>query len=207
MGKGNLQLPKGNFSYTITREGFNSILNEPFVVNESRSIKDTLFQKTFSVQFNISSLSGAISDATVTLDGYPPKITTPFGQAFFVNIGYEKNLQYIIQRNMFTDASGYIDVLNPLIVNISLVSNGNTIITSNHFNIFPNPTSDLLSIESDQPITKVEVVNTLGTVLINSNCSYTNQTSIQMENLNPGIYILIINFENSIPEKALIIKK
>ncbi len=207
-GKGHISLLKGNFSYSIIREGYISISNKPFLVDGIKnSIQDTIYQKTFTIQFNVSSHSASIQDASITLEGYSPEITNSAGQALFTDIGYEKNLRYIIQRDGFTDAIGYINAIIPLVVDINLLSTGTPAITSGRLNIFPNPTSDHISIESDQPITRISVVNTLGTVLLNNSYSYLNLASISMGNLAPGVYILIIYHESSVPEKALVIKR
>lgn len=207
-GEGFAQLLKGEFNYNVSREGYNSIINHPLKVDGIKNIvKDTLFQKTFAVQFNVSSQQGAIQDATITLDGYLPNYTNSSGQVVFPIIGYEKKLKYIIHHNSFENAVGTIDVTNPLIVNITLTLTGNEIIVRNKSRIYPNPTSNQLNIESEQLITKVSVINTLGLVVLTKEGSHSNFESISLGKLTPGIYILIINSENSIPEKALIIKK
>jgi len=83
----------------------------------------------------------------------------------------------------------------------------NIIIKSNHLKIFPNPTSDLLAIESEYNITRIKVVNTIGTVVLDKNVAFLNYASISVGGLNPGVYIVIVYSENLIPEKALVIKK
>jgi len=89
----------------------------------------------------------------------------------------------------------------------SIKSTITPVINSTHIKIFPNPVRNLLTIESEKPINKISVINSLGMVVLTKKGSRSNLESISMENLTPGVYILIINTENSIPEKVLIIKK
>jgi hypothetical protein len=86
-------------------------------------------------------------------------------------------------------------------------SNVAPIVTSDHLKVYPNPTSDVLMIETDQPITRVIVLNTLGSVVLSNNVSNLSQTTISLRSLTSGVYILIIYGENSVPKKALVIKK
>lgn len=207
-GKGIFLLPKGQFIYSINHEGYNPITNKQLIVDGVKnSFIDTLIQKTFSVQFNVNAQATSIQNATVTLKGYSPENTDMLGQVVFPIIGYEKNLQYTVEKDGFINASGNIDVVNPLVVNINLIANGSQIITRSHTVIFPNPTSDQLSIETDHPITRVMVVSTLGTIEMNNTFSSLNNVSISIGKLTPGVYILIIYDENSVPEKTMIIKK
>lgn len=81
------------------------------------------------------------------------------------------------------------------------------VIRSNHIKFYPNPVTDLLTINSEIPITSLSVFNTLGLCVLSKEGSMLNQATISLGNLTPGVYILIINSENSIPEKTLIIKK
>ncbi len=55
--------------------------------------------------------------------------------------------------------------------------------------IYPNPTSGLLTIESDQSIQTIEVVNSLGKIVFTA--SQTNQ--IDVSHLERGVYILKLN--------------
>ena len=207
LGKGSVQLPKGDFSYSISREGYNSIQNRAFtvdgIVNE---IKDTLIQKTYSVQFYVYNQLGAIQDAIVTLNGYNPLITGANGIALFNNIGYERQIPYTVQRSGFLNASGNIDVVNPVGLNISLVSNGIETI-SDRARVFPNPTNDNITIIAEKPIIKISVLNTLGLVVVEKDLQLLNHTTVQLSNLPSGAYILVIHYQNFLKDNSVIIKR
>ena len=89
----------------------------------------------------------------------------------------------------------------------SVESTSTPIISNKKIRVYPNPVTDILFVESPLPITRITLVNTLGTVVLSNRYSFLTYASISTGSLMPGVYILIIYHENSIPEKALIIKK
>jgi hypothetical protein len=206
-GKGYTELPKGYFIYNATCEGYNSIANKPFVVDGVLTqIKDTLVQKTFSVQFYVHNENNAIENATITLNGYSPTTTNSAGEASFLSIGYEKQLPYIVQRDGFENALGFIDVINPLVQDVYLALSNVPIITDKT-RIYPNPITDRLTIESKRAISKVEIFNSLGLIVLEKEIPLSNTAYISFANQVPGPYILVLHHQNSKPEKILVIKK
>jgi hypothetical protein len=67
--------------------------------------------------------------------------------------------------------------------------------------LYPNPVSDILTINSKIPLTKVEVYSILGQKVkeINSVFNY-----ISMSDLSKGIYIVRLQFQNGFATKKLI---
>lgn len=89
----------------------------------------------------------------------------------------------------------------------SVGANAVPIITSNQIRVYPNPVSDILTVDSEQPITRIAIVNMLGSVLFNNSYPSLKQVTISIKNFTEGIYIFIIYNGNSIPKKVMIIKK
>jgi hypothetical protein len=58
--------------------------------------------------------------------------------------------------------------------------------------IFPNPASSVLSVISDVEIQKVEVINTLGAVVLSQNAGAAD-LRIDISQINPGMYFLRLN--------------
>lgn len=207
LGNGTFQLPKGTFNYNVNREGYLSV-NKNFIVNGIISqIRDTLFQKTFDVIFNVKSQNTPIQNIAVTLNGYEPTTTNSLGVASFSNIGYEKNLSYSIQGMGFLSTSGLIDVINPLVVDLNIISNDIPVISKQQIRIFPNPLADIVNIESDQLIKQVVIVNTLGNIVLKNNYPLCNHVTIPIRNFSPGVYVFMIYDKNSIPTNVMIIKE
>ncbi|NVO08629.1 MAG: hypothetical protein HXX16_01575 [Bacteroidales bacterium] len=207
LGKGVFQLPKGNFKYNVTREGYLSINKNITVDGIISQIKDTLFQKTFNVIFNVKSQNIPIQNIAVALNGYEPTTTNSLGVASFSNIGYEKNLSYSIQGAGFLSANGYIDVINPLVVDLNIISNDIPVNSKKQIKIFPNPAGDIINIESDQQIKQVIIVNTLGNIVLKNSYPLSNHVTILTKNFNPGAYVFMIYDKNLIPTNIMIIKE
>jgi len=58
--------------------------------------------------------------------------------------------------------------------------------------IFPNPVSDVLNIESDEPFTGIEVFNFVGESIYSQSFPGTNDITIPMKDRATGIYLLKI---------------
>ncbi|MHC1703223.1 MAG: C25 family cysteine peptidase [Tenuifilaceae bacterium] len=208
VGKGILSLPNGTFFYSTLREGFHDISDKKLIIYGSNiSLLDTLKQKTFSVTFNITTSSVPVQDAVVTLDGYNPYSSNSFGVATIDEIGYEKNLQYSIQRNGYLNASGYINVIEPINLNINLVTSSIPIEDIKSLKLFPNPTSDQLNIISDSPISRIQIFTISGKIIEDKLYNEVYSTHLSLKNSPIGVYIIATYFKNSPPARSLVIKK
>jgi len=83
----------------------------------------------------------------------------------------------------------------------------NPTMTIKQIRVYPNPVSGVINIDSEKPIKRIALLNTLGAIVSNKEVAYSKQESLSLEGKAAGVYILIIFTENSIPEKTLIIKK
>lgn len=74
-----------------------------------------------------------------------------------------------------------------------------------YISIYPNPTSDLVTLHIDQPdlFQKYEITNLNGE-LISSDIIYSNNTTVSTENLAAGVYLVrLISFDKIIVEKLV----
>jgi len=71
---------------------------------------------------------------------------------------------------------------------------------ANKFSVYPNPSSDVLNIRTNEPIDKVELYNTIGQLIVAK-----KTTNINISSLKTGIYILKIYSRNrSVIKKVMI---
>ena len=75
--------------------------------------------------------------------------------------------------------------------------------TTTRFSVYPNPAVDFINIDSDKEIANVSVTNLTGNLLILKN----NMTTVDVRNLNTGIYILTVTFADGSNSVRKIIKK
>lgn len=72
--------------------------------------------------------------------------------------------------------------------------------TLNTFEIYPNPSSTFINISSEQSISKVEILNTQGMVVMNSS----NATNINIQSLITGVYFVRVTIADNIFTKRFI---
>jgi len=65
------------------------------------------------------------------------------------------------------------------------------------FNIFPNPSQGNITITSETVFNTVEMINFLGQTVLSQQCN-TNELSLDLSNLNNGIYFVRITSENGV---------
>ena len=71
---------------------------------------------------------------------------------------------------------------------------------ANKFSVYPNPSSDVLNIKTNEPIEKVELYNTIGQLIVAK-----KTTNINISSINIGVYILKIYSGNRIVTKKVMI--
>ena len=74
-------------------------------------------------------------------------------------------------------------------------------VTFSNIRIYPNPAKNTVFIESENSLNNVKIINNIGQVLIS-----TNTNSIDVSTIKSGIYIVIIETENTIIKRKLIIE-
>ena len=71
---------------------------------------------------------------------------------------------------------------------------------ANKFSVYPNPSSDVLNIRTNEPIDKVELYNTIGQLIVAK-----KTTNINISSINIGVYILKIYSGKRIVTKKVMI--
>jgi len=66
--------------------------------------------------------------------------------------------------------------------------------------IFPNPTSEILTIQTEQFIDRIEIYNALGNLILNKS----NSKNINLKNISSGLYIIKIHSEETYFSKKII---
>ena len=70
-------------------------------------------------------------------------------------------------------------------------------------NIYPNPTSGIVNIESNEVLNKIEVFNMLGSLVE----VYGNEKQIDLSNLKSGLYLLRFTSENDVEQRRVEVSK
>ena len=92
-----------------------------------------------------------------------------------------------------SEDSGFVNAVSIVAGNGVTVNVVEELSAATRFKIYPNPTSETLTIQSDEPINLVEVINTAGQVLLTS-----KHQAIDISQLQNGIYHLWINKQSTL---------
>lgn len=75
---------------------------------------------------------------------------------------------------------------------------------SSQFSIYPNPSSNFISIKTENTIDKIEMYSTIGKLVLMEEKITKN---LSVENLNSGLYLMKIYSDNKVATKKIIVKK
>ena len=78
--------------------------------------------------------------------------------------------------------------------------------TDHLVSVFPNPASNLIEITSPVPIRQIKIFNSTGNMVFNQS-EKVNSTIIQIDNLNPGIYLIELQLDHRAETRKLIIQR
>jgi hypothetical protein len=76
----------------------------------------------------------------------------------------------------------------------------------NELKLYPNPSNSMVTLESNMLITKVEISNTIGQVILFDNTSAANKVSIDMKGMPKGLYLIkVFNNDNFVVKQLSLI--
>jgi len=68
---------------------------------------------------------------------------------------------------------------------------------ANELKLYPNPSNSMVTLESNEIITKVEISNTLGQIVLLDNLNRTTKKSFDLKDLPKGLYLIkVFNNDN-----------
>ena len=70
--------------------------------------------------------------------------------------------------------------------------------------VFPNPASDQITIQSDQKVNQLQIVDMTGKVVLNENNSFNGQAEINVSQLPKGMYTMVLRNESGLLAKRRI---
>jgi len=152
---------------------------------------------------DLNSLEGCnvniITDQFTIFDDFNPLIAEEFTAITFNDIFINNTLEYTESDDTAIDGT-----LSPVEI-CSTTLGINDIAIQNNLNIYPNPSSGLISIDSEFNFDSYAVSNLLGKEII-SNKNLINN-SVNLKTLNNGVYFLTLKKDDLMIKKKIIIQK
>ena len=87
----------------------------------------------------------------------------------------------------------------------SIPSSLNSVSISN-VEVFPNPSSGIITVSCDENLKNIEVYNVLGSLIQSEKIHFQNEISINLSHLSSGIYHLVLRNENLVLNQKIIIE-
>lgn len=168
---------------------------------------DTQLNRPFAeITFNVKDTKGNnIKNATVTIIGYSSANTDIFGNTKFI-YGTNNTINYIVSAAGYSSVSGSVNIQNSDITENIIIqaTSGITKPETSDIKVFPNPANNFITVESNEPV-KIKVCDITGKTIIKINREL-NTHKINISDLKPGIYPLIMENKNKITVKKIIIR-
>ncbi|MFO8234907.1 MAG: T9SS type A sorting domain-containing protein [Bacteroidales bacterium] len=158
---------------------------------------DSFAYTEHTVTFNVTDKnSNAIEGNTISIDVESEKTTNSDGEASFeLPVG---NYEYTITADRYEDTTGNFTVEGANVDKEFIMSEVSKSINSDEklsTEIYPNPASEKITIESEIQIETAELLNLLGKVVI-SEQPKAEKYIMNTSKLDSGIYLLHISYEN-----------
>jgi ligand-binding sensor domain-containing protein len=87
----------------------------------------------------------------------------------------------------------------------SIPSSLNSVSISN-VEVFPNPSSGIITVSCDENLKNIEIYNVLGSLIQSEKIHFQNEISINLSHLSSGIYHLVLRNENLVLNQKIIIE-
>ena len=87
----------------------------------------------------------------------------------------------------------------------SFPSSLNSVYISN-FDVFPNPSSGIITVSCDENLKNLEVYNVLGSLIYSQSIDYFNESKLNLSHLNSGIYHLVLRSDKGFLNQKFIIE-
>ena len=89
---------------------------------------------------------------------------------------------------------------------ISFIPSSLNSVSNYNVEVFPNPSSGIITVSVDENLKNIEVYNVLGSLIHSEKIHFQNEISINLSHLSSGIYHLVLRNENLVLNQKIIIE-
>lgn len=99
-------------------------------------------------------------------------------------------------------------VLAPLYFGSCTLVSVEDIVKNDQIQVFPNPAREFLQLHSKAgPIQRVTFIDLLGRAVDTFSIGQTTETTISLQNMEPGVYIALVEAQNAMSKQKIVIKR
>lgn len=201
-GMASIELMNGDYPYEVTMNGFDSNNGSVSIDGQNVDVNISLDQ-LYSVTFTVDDGTDVLEGANINING--TDLTTDVNGIASIEL-INGDYPYVVSMTDYTDFSGNAVVADDnLDVSVSLVYDNIDGTVQATVSTFPNPATDLFKVQSDVVINSVEIISVNGQVVADVEVN-SNNSNIDISNLEKGVYIVNINTVNGTSTTKLVIE-
>ena len=178
----------GTYAFTVSAEGHKDYTGELEIVDDHVQVDATLMP-FYTAHFIVHDQWGtAVEDATITIDGD----THDAGQ-YEVHELIPDTYEFVVSANFYHDYEGEIEIVDDhKDVEVVMNADGTDITEVEDANlvIYPNPASTNVTVQSDEQITGLRVVDMQGQVIYDATVSGDLSYEVDLSGVRTGIYLI-----------------
>lgn len=161
-------------------------------------VRSASYPESFEVYMaSDPSVAGVIGSPIISVAN---ATNTTYAEATANNVTVDSDGSYYIAIRATSDADMYYLFIDDITIDISDYIKEN----ENHFNIYPNPANDVLTINSNTTMNQITIINSLGQVVMNVEPN-TDFYQININTLPEGIYTARITTNNGLSTKLIVV--
>ena len=183
-----------NRAFTVSND---MVINNVWGVFESYPVTFIVVDKDAAV----------IEGAVITLTGYGEQTTDATGTAVFDSVSNANNIAYTVVAEGYVTVENTVNVNAAVTVDIVMSLEGIDELTTNGFNIYPNPSDGMFNIKSERTLDNAQLfIRDINGKLILSEILNSDINKIDISNSPAGIYLLQIITDNKIINHKILLK-
>lgn len=195
------QIESGQYSYSITLDGFESIEGSVEVIDQDVMVNITMLLATYNVLFEVKDQAGNVLENAIVTLGSTSNEANDYAFSQIAPGEYA----YGVSLEGFITSEGQVNVVNQdLVVTVTMLPINTSVIshTSLTIKMFPNPARTSISITSEEEIELIAIFDTMGRLLHKQSVG-TNSTTVNTQELPSGVYLVRIDTRNGVTTRKL----
>ncbi|MGC9343792.1 MAG: carboxypeptidase regulatory-like domain-containing protein, partial [Bacteroidales bacterium] len=209
-GEATIELANGDYDYSVSLSGYNEVNGSVTVAGSGLTENVTLVAGSYTLTFTVNDgEANAVDGATISIN--ESELTSDAsGEATIALSDGEYN--YTVTKDNYEDASGSVTISGAdLTENITLeIINSTLSINAGDISVYPNPGSEIINIKSTisfKAKTRFEVYSVSGVMVYSKVNEYEiDQLSLDLSNVEEGVYFLKIKSEGPVLTKRIVIR-
>ena len=188
----------GNYDYSVVKNSFKTETGS-VEVNSDTTFQIFMTRTEAEIKFVVKVGTIPVNNATLIVNA-DTLTSTSLGIARFKGLPVLKSYDYHIYKSGYKDVNGIIFLQTDTTINIPIESipvGIDDVLLNGNLTIWPNPVDGILSITSSENIIHISVYNLSGSKINVVKTLSREIFQLDFSTVEPGAYLLEINFENS----------